>query len=194
MLDRPMTAAPKQVVHADFISLSETAADPEALLAAAAALSRIEGVRQVQAIVGEEGSDFDLALLYLLDDFVALEPFGTDPRYVSFLQAELASALKALAGADVILDGDFATNGERGACLALAAQPETYDWEIKERLVSWLETQAGASGAVGLAAAGERLRYRGLAVAFGGNDWRPERPQIAGMEAVFLTGRARRLG
>ena len=110
-----------------------------------------------------------------------------------FLQAELAPVLKALAGADVILDGDFSASGERGACLALAARPETYDWEIRERLLRWAETQADVGSAMGLAT-GERQRYRGLAVAFGGTDWRPARPSDAGMEAVFLTGRVRRLG
>jgi hypothetical protein len=183
-----------QVVHADLIRLSEptTAGEKDELLAQVAAVREIAGVIGAVAIEGEDGSDFDLALFFVLNDFTALEPFGTDARYIRFLQAGLAPRLKTFAGADVRLEGEFAGNGTRAACLALAAPPETYDWEIKQRLEGWAAAQGGSS-LIGLAV-GERQRFRGLAVAFGDEAMRFQRPEPGAVEGVFVSGRARRLG
>ena len=43
----------------------------------------------------------------MLEGFTYLEPFGTDARYVRFLQGTVAPRLKAFAGADVSLDAPF---------------------------------------------------------------------------------------
>lgn len=188
-----MTASQGQVLHVDFIALSDvtTAEQKDELLSAAGALREIEGVVEAMAIEGDTGSDYDLALLFVLRDFAALEPFGTDARYVRFLQRDVAPRLKMFAGADVSLEGAFPEPGERVACLILAAPAETYDWEIRQRLGDWASEQ-GATTVIGLAM-GERQRFRGLAVAVGSEVWRTERPEVTGPEAMFVSGRARRL-
>ena len=48
-----------------------------------------------------------LALFFLLDSSADIEAFGTDPRYIAFLQKDLAPVLGGLTGADVVLDHDF---------------------------------------------------------------------------------------
>jgi hypothetical protein len=165
-----MTALPspgKPVLHADFISLAaNTTADARRdLIAAARDLASLTNVLAVHLIDGDASADFDLALLFLLPDLAALEPFGTEGDYVRFLQGKVAPLLQTLAGADVQLDGDFQPGGERATCLALAASAETYDWEVSSFLADWLEQLAPRSAVKGLAA-GERQRYRGLALAF----------------------------
>ena len=97
----------------------------EAVLEAAKALSAVDGVTRIGAIEAAAGSDYDLALFFMLSDSGALEPFGTDPRYVRFLQGTVAPVLKSFAGADVRLDAPLPVVEAYGACLALAAPPQT---------------------------------------------------------------------
>jgi len=181
-----------RILHVDLIALKDEAAMDarETIIEAAAALGAIEGVTRVSAIEADAGSDYDLALLFLLDDSGALEPFGTDVRYVRFLQATVAPSLKSFAGADVRLDAALPVVDAFGACLALAAPPQTYDWEVRQHLETWLRgTCAGVAGL----AAGERQRFRGLALAFDAEPLRPERPSIRSFEVTMLAGRARAL-
>ena len=72
--------------------------------------------------------------------------------------------LRGLAGADVRLERDFPAIAAHGVCLALAAPPTTYDWELSANLNAWLQ-KYGLTGTTGLAI-GEHGRFRGLAIAF----------------------------
>jgi hypothetical protein len=153
-----------QVLHIDFVALAPDAgpAARDEVIARALDLRDIRGVIEAGAIAGEAGSEFDIAVFWVLEGFACLEPFGTDVRYVRFLQGTVAPRLKAFAGADVSLAADYGGLQDYAACLALEAPPETYDWEVRERLVSWAEGQPGER-LIGLAV-GERQRYRGLAL------------------------------
>jgi hypothetical protein len=181
------------ILHVDLIALRpEVGGEAKVgLIEAAAGLTSIEGVMSVSVIEAEgEASDFDLALLYLLRDFAALEPFGTDARYTRFLQGEVAPLLRGFAGADVRLDAALPVTHGWVVLLGLTAPAETYDWEIRERLAAW--AGVGASSVSGLAV-GERQRYRGIALAFSDGQASRELPAGEGAEASLISGRARRL-
>jgi hypothetical protein len=154
------------VLHLDLIALAPgvTLEAREGLIAAAADLASLSNVERVGVIEADAPDDFDLAFFFVLRVFASLEPFGTDPTYAGFLQTRVAPVLRGLAGADVRLEGQFPALGAHGVCLALAAPPTTYDWELSANLNAWLK-EHGLSGAVGLAI-GEHGRFRGLALAF----------------------------
>lgn len=185
-----------QVLHLDFISLSPTTGtdDRKQLMDAAAQLSALPQVQSLGAIeaAAESGSDFDLVFYFLLPEFSALEPFGTDSRYAGFLQRAVAPRLKAFAGADVRLEDDFALSGTHAVCLALMAPEETYDWEVREALQGWCDSAAGSSSVVGLAV-GEKQMYRGAALAFGATPIAAERPDDTRFRSTLITGTARTL-
>ncbi len=166
-----------QVLHIDLVALVPDA-PPDArqgLIASAAGLVALSGVVSGGAIVAEAGSDYDLALLFVLEGFTELEAFGTDGRYAEYLQHHVAPVLRSLAGADVQLENDFGGIDAAAACLALAAPDETFDWEVREALASWMElVPSRSAGVVGLAV-GERQRFRGLALAFA--------PEVSGARA-----------
>jgi hypothetical protein len=185
----------RQVLHLDFVSLSPATGpqDRELLIDAAGALAAIEGVTAVGVIEGEAGSDFDLAFYFVLGDFAALEPFGTNARYSRFLQGEVAPRLKAFAGADVRLDDDFAEVTGSGATIAVMAPEETYDWEVREALQGWSEATGAATAVVGLAV-GERQAYRGVALAFGESLRQAPSPDPVRFRTATVSGAARRLG
>ena len=156
----------EQVLHIDFIAVTPEAGDGgrEEILSQAAVALAIDGVVAVGAIDADEGSNFDLGVYFVLEGFTYLEPFGTDARYVRFLQGTIAPRLKVFAGADVSLDEPFDATLPYASCLALEAPPQTYDWEVRERLSTWVEAVDGER-VIGLAV-GERQRYRGLAMVF----------------------------
>ncbi len=186
----------QQVLHLDFIALSQAAgpSDREHLLKAAAQLSVLPQVQSLGAIEADPGSqsDFDLVFYFLLSDFAALEPFGTDSRYASFLQGAVAPRLKAFAGADVRLEADFQAGGEYAACAALLAPDETYDWEVRDTLQAWCGTLGGGTSDVGLAV-GEKQLYRGAALAFGPTPLRIDNPQTSQLKMTQIAGNARTL-
>lgn len=163
-----MTHGPSttQVVHLDFIALADgvTDAATDDLIASAASLATLPSVATAGVIRAsrESNSDFDLAFFFVLDHFGSLEPFGTDPRYIRFLQGQVARVLRGFAGADIALRAAFPTFGRHARCLALAAPEETYDWEVWSALEEW---SSGTNAAIGLAI-GERQRYRGCVIAF----------------------------
>jgi hypothetical protein len=99
----------------------------------------------------------------------------------------VAPRLRAFAGADVTLDAPFEGLLPYAACLAIEAPPETYDWEVRESLLAWCEG-TGTRRLVGLAA-GERQRYRGLALVFA--DERIDAPVV--QRATLVQGRTRGL-
>jgi hypothetical protein len=86
-------------------------------------------------------SDFDLAFFFVLDGFTSLEPFGTDPLYIRFLQGKVARILRAFAGADIALDAPFPDVASYATCLALMAPEQTYDWEVRTALETWAHQQ-----------------------------------------------------
>jgi len=184
----------EQVLHLDFVSLSPTTGpdDRRLLMAAAAALSVVHGVVAIGVIEGEAGSDFDLAFYFVLSEFAALEPFGTDPRYSRFLQGAVAPRLKGFAGADVRLEDDFAADGSLGAVIALIGPDETYDWEVRDALLAWAQETGAPRTVVGLAA-GERQLYRGVALAFGDTLQAASAPDPERFRATKVGGRARML-
>jgi hypothetical protein len=178
------------VVHFDFVSLADNAADAAVgeLLDAASELTRLEAVQAAGVVRGQAGSDFDLAFFFVLKGFADLEPFGTDPAYIRFLQGKVAPVLKGFAGADVSLRREFPEVGAFGSCLALAAPDETYDWEIWAALEGW----GGDDAAVGLAI-GERQRYRGCVIRFTNTDHAPLPAPEGAFQASFVAGAAQRL-
>ena len=184
----------QQVLHLDFVSLSPATGpdDRSQLIEAAAALSEIDHLTAIGVLEGETGSDFDLAFYFVLSDFTALEPFGTDARYSRFLQGEVAPRLKGFAGADVRLEADFAANGSLGAVIALMAPDETYDWEVREALQAWADETAAPATVIGLAV-GERQAYRGLALAFADALKDAAAPEPGRFRATTVRGGARRL-
>jgi hypothetical protein len=186
----------QQVLHVDFISLSPTAGpdDRRQLLEAASQLSAMPQVQSLGAIEADaaSGPDFDIVIYYLLPDFSALEPFGTDSRYAGFLQGALAARLKAFAGADIRLESDFAAGGPYAACLALMAPEETYDWEVRAALQAWCDAAANTSSDVGLAI-GEKQMYRGAAIAFSAGPISTERPDTTRFRTTLIAGTARDL-
>jgi hypothetical protein len=181
-----------RVLHADFIALvpNTPAASRQELVGHAAALASLPGVQAVVTIEAASELEFGLALLFVLDDRTALEGFGADTRYAAFLHKAVAPILETLAGVDVLVDTDFPQSAGYGACLALMAPEETYDWQVRAALTDWTNAIPGAAGgAIGLAV-GERQRFRGLAVVFG------DGPLAAGagpggFDCTLVSGRAR---
>lgn len=180
----------EQVLHVDFISLKQdaTPADREAVTEAAASLVEVSGVLQVALIEGDAESDYELAFLFRLPHYIAIEPFGTDTRYVRFLQGIVAPRLRAFSGADLRLENEQALTEGYAACLALSLPEETYDWEVKERLDAW----TGDTSALVGVAVGEPGRYRGVAIALGSSrDGLPSRVEAPG--TTYVRGRLRTL-
>jgi hypothetical protein len=181
------------VLHLDLIALAPDASPGarEALIASAGELAVLPNVERVGVIEADEPDDFDLAFFFVLRGFGSLEPFGTDPTYAAFLQTKVAPLLRGLAGADVRLENDFPSIATHGTCLALAAPPTTYDWELSANLNAWLQNY-GLSGAVGLAI-GEHGRFRGLAIAFADAPLAVEAPVQKPFGPSLIAGRARSL-
>jgi hypothetical protein len=186
----------QQVIHLDFISLSPATSpeDRKQLINAAAKLSALPQVVSLGVIESDAGPrpDFDLVFYFLLPDFASLEPFGTDRRYIEFLQGNIAPRLKAFAGADVRLEDDFEAVGPLGACLALMAPEETYDWEVRDALRAWGDAVAAGAAVVGLAI-GEKQMYRGVAIAFADSLKAAEKPEASQFRTTLVSGTARML-
>lgn len=182
-----------QVLHLDFIKLSPEAGPEQhsQIEAAAVALAAIEGVIGVGVIEAGEASDFDVAVWFLLSEFTALEPFGTDPRYSQFLQGTVARALQSFAGADVKLADEFGGCDGQAACLALMGPEEAYDFEVSEALQAWSESCGASMAVIGLAV-GERQLYRGAAIAFAPGA-AVGKPEAGPFQATLIQGTARML-
>jgi hypothetical protein len=181
----------EHVLHLDLISLAPDLAPEarEAVIKDAVELAALPDVLQIGAL---EASD-ELALYFVLEGFAALEPFGTDPAYVRFLQGSVAPVLRGLAGADVRLQDDFPSdNAAFGACLAVAAPFQTYDWEVSATLTAWRDGLHASSSAIGLAV-GEHGRYRGVALAFADEPLPDTATLSPRFGTTLITGRARRL-
>jgi hypothetical protein len=177
-------------MHLDLVTLADGCSEDQRqqLLGAARVLAEMDCVVRAGVIEAEHGSDFDLAFFYVLPEFSALEPFGTHELYSRFLQRYLAPVLRQLAGADVKLaEGSFPESAQ-ASCLALAAEEETYDWEVNEALTSW----AAGQGVVGLAT-GERQQYRGVALVVGKGSARQPAAEDSRFRAQMISGPLRRL-
>jgi hypothetical protein len=184
----------EQVLHIDLIALGDHASAPKRndLIAAATSLKTMEHVLAVGLIDGADGSDYDLVIYFLLDGFASLEPFGTDPRYSQFLQRSVAPVLRGFTGADVKLETDLTMIDGPAALMAIAAPEETYDWEVREALELWTQSLRATGVAVGVAV-GERQRYRGAGIAFGGDALAAVHPANTPFSATIVCGQARRL-
>jgi len=178
-------------MHIDFVALSEQATSEglDALFAEAARLATMEEVVSAGVIEAEADSDFELAFLFVLRDFAAIETFGTSPMYSRFLQGYVAPVLRLLAGADVRLEGDMPPIAGRAACLALAADDETYDWEVSDALNGWRRGILTAGSVVGMAM-GERQRFRGVGLAFGDEPLTPAKVGGERFTSTLVTGKA----
>ena len=184
------------VLHLDFISLKNPAdaGQRSRLAGAAAELMDLEQVTAGGVIDCSDGSDFDLIFFFVLTDYQALEPFGTDPRYVAFLQKNVAPALKTFAGADVAIEGEVRfPQRSFAACLALTAPEETYDFEIREALQRWVEQSGAALDSIGIAV-GEVRGFRGVSLIFGEEAVEVGRPAVDKFGVTYATGVARLLG
>src|SRR5581483_1421413 len=106
---------------------------------------------------------------------------------------KVAPVLRGLTGADVRLEDDFpAEPGPFGACVAVAAPFQTYDWEISASLAAWRDGLDVTSSSIGLAV-GEHGRYRGVALAFGEQALPGSVVLNPRFGTTMITGRARRL-
>lgn len=184
----------EQVLHIDLIALGERIS-PQArdtLISAATSLRTMEHVLAVGLIEATEESDYDLVVYFLLDTFASLEPFGTDARYSQFLQGSVAPVLRGFAGADVKLETDLKMIDGPAALMAIAAPDETYDWEVREALELWTQSLRATGVAIGVAV-GERLRYRGAGIAYGGDALAAIHPPNSPYSTTIVCGRARRL-
>jgi hypothetical protein len=76
--------------------------------------------------------------------------------------------------------------------MAIAAPEETYDWEVREALETWTQTLRPRAVAIGVAV-GERQRYRGAGIAFGGDALAAVRPPDSPFSTTLICGQARRL-
>jgi hypothetical protein len=181
------------VLHLDLIGLAAnvTPEAREALIASAGELAVLPNVERVGVIEADAPVDFDLAFFFVLRGFGSLEPFGTDPAYSSFLQTKVAPLLRGLAGADVRLERDLPPFAPHGVCLALAAPPTTYDWEVGATLNAWLQKN-GLDGTTGVAI-GDHGRFRGLCIAFADEAPDVEPPVVKPFGPSLITGRARSL-
>jgi hypothetical protein len=181
-------------MHIDFVAVSENATSEglDALFAEAARLATLDEVVSAGVIEAGPGSDFELAFLFVLRDFAALEPFGTSPMYSRFLQGYIAPVLRLLAGADVRLEGDMPAIAGQGACLALAADDETYDWEVSDTLNDWSRGLEAVGSVVGIAM-GERQRFRGVGLAFGDAPLTPVKVSDERFTSTLVMGKARSL-
>jgi hypothetical protein len=181
------------VLHLDFIELAPqtSAADRETIFETAAALGAVDFVQAV-GVIESQDSAADLLFYFLLPDFAALEPFGTDPSYARFLQGSVAPHLHSFAGADLRLEAAFPAAAEVASCLALAAGGQTYDWEVRSALEQWAEGWPAEARTLGLAA-GDRGRYRGAAIAMGEPAGMPSLPDVSALQVRQVRGRLRRL-
>jgi hypothetical protein len=188
-----------QILHVDLVLLREDVSDEalSALYEEAGRLKEIEGVVQVGVIESGArsgqaagGSDFDLAFFFVIDSVGELEAFGTDQRYVRFLQGGVARTLRSFGGADALLRDGFCGAGEYGACAALAATPQTYDWQVQDALAGWA---AFSDGALTGLAVGERQRYRGVGMIFSGQPISRPASGFEGFGLDFISGRCRLL-
>jgi hypothetical protein len=182
------------LLHLDLIAIAPTAS-PEArtgLVEAATALNSIPGVDCLLIIEAEAASDFDLALLISLTDARSLEPFGTDQRYTRFLQTSVAPLLGNLAGADLQLEAPLEASDGHAACLAIAAAPQTYDWEVRKALDDWLTALNPRASVLGLAY-GDKQRFRGGAIAVSQQPLTAARPTDRHLAPVLIAGSLRRL-
>jgi hypothetical protein len=184
----------QQVLHLDFISLNpQVGPDDRRLLQdAAAELTQLEQVIGAGVVEADAGAEFDIVFYFLLPDFSALEPFGTDPRYSRFLQGSVAPRLRGFSGADVRLDNDFRADGAFAACLALTAPDETYDWEVRQALEDWSRDCHAPGSVIGLAV-GERQRYRGAGLVFASQPIVTKLPSDNRFGSTLVTGAARPL-
>jgi hypothetical protein len=180
-----------QVLHLDFIALNpDTTLEQRGQLDQAASdLCSMEQVVGAGVIEADEASAFDLVFWFLLPEFAALEPFGTDARYSRFLQGSVAPLLRGFAGADVGLTDDLQARVGPAACLALAGPEETYNFEVRDTLEVWVESLGAARAAVGVAI-GERQMYRGAAIAFGVAD-NATSLDTGPFQATLIRGQAR---
>ena len=127
-------------------------------------------------------SDFDLAFLFVLDNLSDLEAFGTDSRYIRFLQGGLARAMKSFGGADIQLLSSFERSGAFAGVVALAGTTQTYDWQVRDALAAW-DPDASAGLAVG-----ERQRYRGVGLLFSNQPVPRPNEGFEGLGVDFVTG------
>ncbi len=188
-----MTAgAPPPVLHVDLVLLREDvdAGAKQGLLDEAGTLRGLAGVLAAGAIEAPEGSDFDLAFFFVLDSPANLEAFGTDARYIRFLQGGIAQALRSFGGADAQLTAPYSGVKEYAACAALAATPQTYDWQVRDALLAW--TRARPDSLAGLAV-GERQRYRGIGIMFSEQPITRPESGFEGFGLDFIAGRCHQL-
>jgi hypothetical protein len=185
----------QQVLHLDFIALKpETTHDQRRhLIDVAASLIGLEHVLTIGLLEAKPGADFDMVFFFLLPDFEALEPFGTDPRYSRFLQGSVAPVLRAFAGADVLLESDFDMRDGLATCIALSGPDETYDWEVREALEAWAGDRAEAAATVVGVAVGERQRFRGASLRFGEGEDAESDSSASSLAAISIQGTATRL-
>ena len=184
----------EQVLHVDLIALGDhaNAAKRDELISAAKSLRAIEHVLAVGLIDATEASDYDLVVYFLLDGVASLEPFGTDPRYSQFLQGSVAPILRGFAGTDVKLETELEMTDGPAALMAIAAPEETYDWEVREALELWTQSLRAQGVAIGVAV-GERQRYRGAGIAYGGDALAAAHPPDSPFSTTIVAGQARRL-
>lgn len=185
-------SAVAQVLHLDLVLLKEDVPEEarQALFEEAGSLRDLPGVLAIGVIDSVGDSDFNLAFFFVLDGLASLESFGAHERYIAFLQGGLARSLRSFAGADVQVMAPFGGVEGYAGCVALAATPQTYDWQVRTALNGW--AASGEHPLIGLAV-GERQRYRGIGIMFSAQPVTRPASGFEGFGIEFISGRARLL-
>jgi hypothetical protein len=93
--------------------------------------------------------------------------------------------MRSFGGADIQLESELPDGDNFAASVALAASPQTYDWQVREALTSWTEGKPAAAGL----AVGERQRYRGIGIMFQTQPISRPTGAFEGFGVDFLSGR-----
>jgi hypothetical protein len=171
------------------------------IVAEAAALAEIEGVRQAGVVEATGGdSTHSLALFLFLRDRQALDEFGAHPAHIRFLRTTLAPLLDSMTGADMAIEAAPPHDYASACCFAAAFAPDAYDWQVRgflDQLASSLD--AGATLCAGLAL-DERQIFRAAGVVLWRAPTAPDSLKLAlgGYAGLLRTeivvGTAQRLG
>ncbi|MDI6856756.1 MAG: hypothetical protein QME71_00325 [Dehalococcoidia bacterium] len=139
----------------------------EALVSRFLRLQHACEVLRLGCVVGSRaGSTHDLALFAYLADAAALERFGTDARYMRFLQQSFLPAVGDFVTMDIVIDdGPLPENRPSALCFCLNVAPATYDWQVRSLLERFIAAPGASAASLGMAL-NDRQPYRAGGVVY----------------------------
>lgn len=161
------------VLHLLLVRLKPRARDGngEALVSEFLRLRHAREVLRLGCVTdGNAGSTHDLALFAYLADAAALERFGTDARYMRFLQQSFLPAVGDFVTMDIAIDDGPLPEGQPSAiCFCLDVAPATYDWQVRLLLERLIATPGASAASLGMAL-NDRQPYRAGGVVYASPD------------------------